>query len=175
MRRKNNSCRCAAFSAEHLLTSTSFLESQSNEQKRNKIIIKIDTDAVVLTRTTVQDSVFSFKGSFKSFSQVFHRLSEVSSLKIWLLTSCWPYFTIFTCQCFNFCVNFLISYLIKLVIVIFISSFSSVSTQLLPILANLHGPIFQLTFGEILNWTLACKCCCTTDKLEQLERLNLCL
>ena len=61
-RRKNNSCRCAAFSAEHLLTLTSFLKSQSNEQKRKKIIIKVDTDAVVLTRTTVQDSVFSFKG-----------------------------------------------------------------------------------------------------------------
>ena len=116
--------------------------------------------------------VIHFVNSFSPNLQLRWIFSSFSSPS---LTSCWPYFTIFTCQCFNFCVNFLISYLIKLVIVIFISSFSSVSTQLLPILANLHGPIFQLTFGEILNWTLACKCCCTTDKLEQLERLNLCL
>ena len=81
-RGKNNSCRCAAFSAEHLPTSTSFLELQLTEQKRKQIIIKIDADAVLLTRTTVQDSVFSFKGSFNYFPQVFHRLSEVSSLEI---------------------------------------------------------------------------------------------
>ena len=118
--------------------------------------------------------VIHFVNSFLSNLQLRWIFSSFSSPS---LTSCCPYFTIFTCQCFNFCVNFLISYLIKLLflIVIFIFSFSSVSTQLLPILANLHGPIFQLTFGEILNWTLACKFCCTTDKLEQLERLNLCL